>query len=127
MSRFARFAYLFCWLLFITGCVLVIIENGSELSFWIVSFGIVIDLVLLTLPIFDAPILKLPLGKGDSGMGWAMALHLVGIILAIVAIPVRFLSFFLAFQIIMIFSIITWTASLILFLKHPKKRMETST
>lgn len=117
MRKTTLLLYLLAYSLFLLGAVLAYIENGSELSFWVLSIGIAIDLTLLILPVFGESRLRLNLRQGKPTSGWGLAAHLLAILLALVSIPVRFLSLITLFHILLAFAILLYTISIIIFAK----------
>lgn len=124
MRKTTLMLFIFAYLLFMLGAVLAYIENGSELSFWVLSMGIAIDLTLLVLPIFGASKLKLHLQKSKPNLYWGLAAHLLAILLALASIPIRFLSFITLFEIMLAFAILLYSLSIVFFSKFRRTHQE---
>ncbi len=113
--------YLLAYLLFMVGAVLAYIENGSELAFWIMCMGIAIDLTMLVLPILGASQHKIRLRTGKPALRWGFVCHILGILLAIFSIPVRFLSYIFEFHLLLAAAMILISYSILVFSKHTHK------
>ncbi len=124
MRKTTLMLFIFAYLLFMLGAVLAYIDNGSEFSFWVLSMGIAIDLTLLVLPIFGASNLKLHLHNSKPNSYWGMAAHLLAILLALASIPIRFLSFFTLFEIMLAFAILLYSLSIVIFSKFRRTHQE---
>jgi hypothetical protein len=103
--------------LFVCGAILTYIENGSELSFWIVSFGLSLGGTLLLLPVFGMQSRKINVGKSNNQLVLAVIFHVLAILIALVSYPFRFLSYVLLFQVMMGIALILWTIAIIIYIK----------
>ena len=124
MRKTTLMLFIFAYLLFMLGAVLAYIENGSELSFWVLSMGIAIDLTLLVLPIFGASKLKLHLHNSKPNSYWGLTAHLLAILLALASIPIRFLSFITLFEIMLAFAVLLYSLSIVIFSKFRRTHQE---
>ncbi|MFZ3069781.1 MAG: hypothetical protein WA110_01480 [Anaerolineaceae bacterium] len=102
------FWYLLAYVLFMTGAVLGILENGSELSLWFIGLGWVLDFTLNLLVLLKSR--SLPRLFSSRGK---VTVH----ILALVAVPVlmvfRAKANLPAFKLILALCVVLWSYSFI--------------
>ena len=120
LSKAARFLSVVAYVLFLGGAVLAYLENGSELSFWILGFGIALEVSLLLLALFGSPRIKFSLRQGKVLAIIALIAQVLALLISLFAIPVRFLSYINAFTWLLAASLLLWTGALFILLnaKH---------
>jgi len=116
LSKAARFWSVVAYILFLGGAVLAYLENGSELSFWILGFGIALEVSLLLLGLFGSERIKFLLRKGKSLSIIAIIAQVLALLISLFAIPVRFLSYINAFTWLLALSLLLWTGALFILL-----------
>lgn len=116
LSKAARFWSVVAYILFLGGAVLAYLENGSELSFWILGFGIALEVSLLLLGLFGSERIKFLLLKGKSLSIIAIIAQVLALLISLFAIPVRFLSYINAFTWLLALSLLLWTGALFILL-----------
>ena len=116
LSKAARFWSVVAYILFLGGAVLAYLENGSELSFWILGFGIALEVSLLLLGLFGSERIKFLLRKGKSLSIIAIIAQVLALLISLFAIPVRFLSYINTFTWLLALSLLLWTGALFILL-----------
>lgn len=113
--------YFLAYLLFMVGAFLAHFESGSELSLWVVSFGLALDLALLLLALFGKSSLKIIRKGSPFILKWAVFAHILALLLCLLSIPVRFLSYIFQFHGLLALSQLLWSYSIIIFRRHARK------
>lgn len=115
MSKPNPVSYSIAYILFMTGACLAHIENGSELSLWITSFGLALDATLLALSILGTHKPRITFKDIPFIQKLAGIIHIIAPLVCLLSFALRFMTQITAFHWLLALSQILWSLSIITF------------
>ena len=115
MSKPNRVSYSIAYILFMAGACLAHIENGSELSLWIASFGLALDAALLTLSVLRTHKPRTNFKGITFNRKLAGLLHILALPICLLSFAARFMTQIIAFHWLLALSQALCSLSIIIF------------